>query len=566
MPGEFVRTDTPTFRGQAEARSIVTVSAEGAPLCTVLANSQGAWFCRSTDLLSEGLQTVRVTATDAAGHISPETSLQFTVDTRPPNTSLTSHPPALGNQPSATFTFQGSTADVVGFTCTLDTTSVACASPHVITDLGDGTHTFAVAAKDAAGNVDPTPASFTWTVDLTPPDAPVVLHPGSGQRLGDAALRITGTAEAGGTVLLVLDNGAPVGPLVVSGPGAWSHELQVSLAEGPHALTATAVDAAGNASAPASLTFFIDTEAPETSLVTAPVSPANSPSATFTFSSTGGGLGYACAVDEGPFEACDSPFTLDALSQGEHRFAVRAVDEAGNADASPAEHRWTVDLSAPMAPVITSPGSGAVFDRNGPVYAGTAEPGTRVRVFVDGTEQGHARALGAGAWTFSSGLSLAGGQHFVIATATDDAGNVSQEARVDFSVDTQAPETTLTASVPRRTSLREASFEFTSDEASATFECRFDTGAFTACTSPLKLTELQDGAHTVQVRAVDSAGNVDASPATYDWTTTADSDGDGAPVQGQGCSAGGAGGLLPAALGLLAVTRARRRRRTSTGA
>ena len=45
----------------------------------------------------------------------------------------------------------------------------ACTSPQEYTGLSNGTHTFRVRAVDLFGNVDPTPAKTTWTVDLTPP-------------------------------------------------------------------------------------------------------------------------------------------------------------------------------------------------------------------------------------------------------------------------------------------------------------------------------------------------------------------------------------------------------------
>jgi hypothetical protein len=43
----------------------------------------------------------------------------------------------------------------------------ACTSPKNYTGLSVGAHTFTVKATDAAGNTDPTPASYTWTVNTT---------------------------------------------------------------------------------------------------------------------------------------------------------------------------------------------------------------------------------------------------------------------------------------------------------------------------------------------------------------------------------------------------------------
>jgi len=91
-------------------------------------------------------------------------------DTTPPDTSLTSTPPNPDTSTSPSFGFSG-TDDAtppasLGFECRLDATGFSpCTSPKSYTGLSPGVHTFQVRAIDAAGNVDPTPASYTWTIN-----------------------------------------------------------------------------------------------------------------------------------------------------------------------------------------------------------------------------------------------------------------------------------------------------------------------------------------------------------------------------------------------------------------
>jgi Bacterial Ig-like domain len=102
------------------------------------------------------------------------------VDTTPPDTTLTNiASPTNDNTP--TFSFSGSdNVGVTGFECQVDTAGfVACTSPFTTAALPDGSHTFQVRAKDAAGNVDPTPASQTFTVD-TDASSPSGGRPGVG--------------------------------------------------------------------------------------------------------------------------------------------------------------------------------------------------------------------------------------------------------------------------------------------------------------------------------------------------------------------------------------------------
>ena len=85
--------------------------------------------------------------------------------------------------------------------------------------------------------------------------------------------------------------------------------------------------------------------------------------------------------------------------------------------------------------------------------------------------------------------------------------------------DTTAPETTLTSGPPATNAPADAQFTFTASEA-ATFQCRVDAGAWAPCSSPKSLTGLTGGAHTFEVRATDTAGNTDPSPALANWSVT----------------------------------------------
>ncbi len=53
------------------------------------------------------------------------------------------------------------------------------------------------------------------------------------------------------------------------------------------------------------------------------------------------------------------------------------------------------------------------------------------------------------------------------------------------------------------------------------FECRLDSqdeAAFASCSSPKTYSDLGDGQHTFDVRAVDETGNKDPTPSRYAWT------------------------------------------------
>jgi 6-phosphogluconolactonase (cycloisomerase 2 family) len=116
-------------------------------------------------------------------------------------------------------------------------------------------------------------------------------------------------------------------------------------------------------------------------------------------------------------------------------------------------------------------------------------------------------------------FALADGPHRFQVRALDTAGNVDQTpAESNFTVDTTAPATTVTGGPAGTTADSTPSFEFSANDGGASFACRVDSAAFSACASPFTSAALADGSHRFQVRATDAAGNVEATPADANFT------------------------------------------------
>jgi len=270
--------------------------------------------------------------------------------------------------------------------------------------------------------------------------------------------------------------------------------------------------------------FTIDNGAPNTTITTNPTNPSNSSSASFSFTGNDAGSGVAsfeCQLDGGSFSTCTSAQNYMGLSDGSHTFQVRAIDNAGNVDPSPASYTWVVDTAAPAAPVVTTPANGSFTNDSTPLVSGTAEPNSTVTVYIDSSSVGTTSADGSGNWNFNVPSALGDGSHTAKSTATDGSGNTSVDSNTNtFTVDTTGPNTTITSNPTNPTNSTSASFDFTGSDAGAgvaSFECQLDSGGFSACTSTQSYTGLSDGSHTFDVRAIDTLGNTDPSPASYTW-------------------------------------------------
>jgi hypothetical protein len=512
-PDTTIGSGPPTPTNQTSATFTFSASEPGSSFeCSL----DGALFtvCTSPQSytgLSAGSHTFRVRATDPGGNsdASPA-AYSWTVDQAAPETTITAGPADPSSATGAGFSFASSEAGST-FQCSLDGAAFApCTSPQAYSGLSAGPHGFQVKATDAAGNTDPSPAAYSWTVDLGAPETTVTSGPANPSNSGAASFSFS-SSEAGSTFQCSLDGGAFV---ACASPQAYT-----GLAEGAHSFQVKATDPAGNVDAsPAAYGWTVDLNAPETTITSGPGDPSNSSGASFSFASSEAGSTFQCSLDGGAFVACASPQAYTGLAEGGHSFQVKATDPVGNTDGSPATRGWTVDLSPPGAPLLTAPSDGSVTTSSTVTVEGTADPGTSVEVFDGSSSRGQATMDGAGNWTKTlSGV--ADGLHTYTAKATDPAGNTSAVSNAHaVTVDTSAPDTTIASGPATPTNQTSASFSFSADEAGSSFECSLDGGAFVGCTSPQAYAGLAEGAHSFQVRATDPVGNSDATPAARSWT------------------------------------------------
>jgi len=492
------------------ASRIVATSAPGAELCPggTLSVSFSATGPAGEDVY---LWTTRLTG--ASGPFTLAGSQPTTtVDGTAPETSLDAHPPNPSGR-DASFSFSGNDAGgtgVAGFECDLDGGGfTACTSPQAYSGLADGSHTFQVRAHDAVGNIDPTPASFAWTVDGTPPDTSIEAHPPDPNGVGDASFSFSGN-DAGGTGVAGfecdLDGG---GFTACTSPQAYS-----GLADGSHTFQVRAHDAVGNIDpTPASFAWTVDGTPPDTSIEAHPPDPNGVGDASFSFSGNDAGgtgvAGFECDLDGGGFTACTSPQAYSGLADGSHTFQVRAHDAVGNIDPTPSSFTWLIDTLRPVVTLSDQPPT--LTNRTSATFSfSSSQSGSTFACSLD-----------SGAFTSCtsplvySNLSDRAHTFAVQATAL---GNTGPATTYSWTVDTTAPETAIVSGPGTNSNSPAASFTFTSSEAASTFLCSLDSAGLTPCTPPKTYAGLGDGLHTFRVQAVDAAGNADATPASYAWT------------------------------------------------
>jgi hypothetical protein len=239
---------------------------------------------------------------------------------------------------------------------------------------------------------------------------------------------------------------------------------------------------------------------PAPTLVSTPPDPSTSRTATFAFADPAA-ASFRCRLDERALEPCTSPVTYQGLADGPHVFRVRGVDADG--EIGPVTlYRWTV--AAPAASISSGPPS--------PTRATDA-----TFAFQTATVAAQCRLDGAPFSSCSSPVSYAtllDGEHTFHVRPVMPDGAPGTAAVWTWTVDTVPPAVTLAGGPSGVVKSPSAAFTFTTSEP-ASVTCRLDGAAPAPCGSPVSYGGLQEGTHTVEVRAVDQAGNADTASRTW---------------------------------------------------
>lgn len=381
-------------------------------------------------------------------------------DTGAPETTIDSAPTDPSNSATASFTFSGSDggAGVTSFECALDGASfTACTSPQTYSGLADGSHTFAVRAIDRSGNVDATPASFSWIVDTTAPAVTITSQPANPTNSGAASFTFSAT-DAGTGVASIECKLDDASFAACTSPQSYS-----GLAKGDHTFTVRATDNAGNVSAGTSYSWTIAAAQTTTSFTTSANPAVTGQTVVFTANvavvapGVGTPDGTVAFLSGGaPIAGCGAVALSGGTAQCSTSFAT-----AGNYTISVAYSGGEYFLASASAPgvqavktasavTVTSSGTPSVFGQSvtftASVTAGVRPTGSVT--FLDGTTVLATRSLSASGGASYSTSSLSVGSHIISVVYNGSAGVGGSVSPSITQVVNQASTTTALSASP----------------------------------------------------------------------------------------------------------------------
>jgi hypothetical protein len=194
-------------------------------------------------------------------------------------------------------------------------------------------------------------------------------------------------------------------------------------------------------------------------------------------------------------------FALPALAS---RHALQARFEMP-VPAGSVSGRYLVSVCADAALTIREVPNGQRCRRAGAVVLAVAQPTQPTS------------AAGVSGTSAENPSSQAVAAHQATTTTTDTATATTTTTTTTATV-TGPPQATITAGPSGPVNSTSATFAFVSNEPDNSFQCTLDSAAWAPCTSPQAYSALAQGPHLFKVRAINSVGETELTPAERPWT------------------------------------------------
>jgi hypothetical protein len=324
--------------------------------------------------LSEGTYLFRVYAQDSLGNNDPSPAEHtWVVGSVAPVTTITDVTPEGSPVNSDSVEFQYEATVESTYECRLEKGGIIienwtdCDSKtKIYSGLEDGVYVFKVKATAVYGTPENTPASYTWTIDTTPPKVRFTAKPA-----------VESPYDSGTFSFECVDESTPctfeceLDTLTVD---CSAMEYSYSgLSGGDHRFTVEATDAAGNKSVAVTdiedeflndYTWKIDDTVLGVQIDTKPDLHVSVNNATFEFSSNKAAT-FECKLDSGDFADCSGgDISYSDLSEGAHTFTVKASFGGDEAEET---YTWNVNTTPPVVTIDLGPDdptsqTGAIFN------------------------------------------------------------------------------------------------------------------------------------------------------------------------------------------------------------
>ncbi len=345
--------------------------------------------------------------------------------------------------------------------------------------------------------------------------------------INSGSVDLAASASDGGAgldyVSYSVDGGSAVVVEVTDGSASYDLSVTMSLADGAHSITVTAVDLLGWESSD-QVDILVDTEPPElTILHPEDGSAVNLPDVEVSWSVSDEGTGVALTevrIGGGSWATVvDTTALFEDLDDDIYTAEVRATDGAGNEVT--VSTTFEVDTIAPTVYITVPEDGSSLITSTVLVRWEQSDIGSGLDVVVVRIDAGEWLTAETNSSTFSS---VSEGEHTVDVMATDLAGNSDMDS-VTFSVDGSAPVIDITSPADGELLSVDsvvAEWEVTDGGSGvSSVEYKLDASAWvpTTETGSATLSDLSEGAHTFSVRAEDEVGNTATSSVTFSVDT-----------------------------------------------